>query len=106
MRDPMDLKIWIWILGKANHSGIEKNGHHYKRGEFVTTYNEVIKAGIYIHNRKRICPSKKKIRVILEWLEKQRMINVKSLKSRLGRTGADTGAQTRAYVGIRIIVVN
>jgi uncharacterized phage protein (TIGR02220 family) len=106
LRDPLDLKIWVWILGKANHSGIVKNGYQYNRGEFVTTYDEIINAGLYIQNRKRIFPTMKKVRVVLKWLQDENMILVKPLKSGHGITGADSGAETRAYVGLKIIVVN
>jgi hypothetical protein len=106
IKDPLYLKVWIWIIGRANHSDNYKNGRHYKRGEFVTSYNEIIKATSYYHNRSHITPSLKKIRIILKWLQNEGMILVKPLKSGLGLTGADPTARTRAYVGIRIIVIN
>jgi hypothetical protein len=106
LKDSMYLKIWLWILGRASHTEHAKNGHKFSRGEFVTTYDEAIKAVMYFHNRKRIFPSIKKVRVILSWLENEGMIHVKPLKSRLKRTGADPTALTGAYVGIKIIVVN
>ena len=106
LRDPLYLKVWIWIIGKANHKDIKKNGRLYRRGELVTTYNKIIKAASYYHNRSHITPSLKKIRLILEWLQKEGMIAVKPLKSGLGLTGADPKARTRAYLGIKIIVMN
>jgi hypothetical protein len=106
LKDPLYLKIWIWIIGKASHSNHEKNGHKYGRGEFVTTHDEIVKAGMFVHNRKRTYPSTKKIRVILKWLEKEGMIRVEPLKSGLGRTGADPTAHTGAYIGVKITVIN
>ena len=105
-KDPFYLKVWIWVIGRANHSDTEKCGRHYYRGEFVTTYNDIIKATSYYHNRRHISPSIKKIRIILEWLQKDGMIHVKPLKSELGPTGAGPTARTRAYLGIKIIVIN
>jgi hypothetical protein len=84
----------------------EKGGHKYKRGEFVTTYDEIIKATAYHKNRQHIFPTIKQIRIILKWLESEGMILVKPLKSGPCLTGADTTAQTRAYVGLKIIVMN
>ena len=106
LKDPLYLKVWIWIIGEANHKDVEKNGRYYKRGELVTTYNEIIKAASYYHNRSHIIPTLKKIRVILKWLQKEGMILVKPLKSGLGLTRADPTARTRAYLGIKIIVIN
>lgn len=106
IKDPLYLKVWIWIIGRANHSDNKKRGRHYKRGEFVTTYNEIIKDTSYYHNRSHISPSLKKIRIILEWLQCEGMILVKPLKSGLDLTGADPTARTRAYIGIKIIVIN
>jgi hypothetical protein len=105
IKDPLYLKIWIWIVGKANHSNREKKGRTYKRGEFVTTYNDIIKNTAYYYNRKHIYPSIKQIRIILKWLETEGMIRVEPLKSQLSLTGADSTARTRAYVGIKIIVI-
>ena len=105
-KDPMYLKIWLWIIGRANHSDAVKDGFKYVRGELVTTYGEIQNAGVFIRNRKRSCPSIKTIRIILEWLKNEGMINVEPLKMEPCRTGADTTALTGAYIGIKIIVIN
>jgi hypothetical protein len=106
IKESLYLKVWIWIVGRASHSDHDKDGHYYKRGEFVTTYLEIIKATSHFHNREHIIPTLKKIRIILKWLENEGMIHVEPLKSGLGLTGADPRARTRAYVGIKIIVIN
>lgn len=120
-KDPLYLKLWVWIIGKANHEDIEKNGFRYKRGQIVTSYNKIIKALTYRHNRKTYPPSLKKVRIMLQWLADEGMIRVEPLKDdgqksanpclvercrTRADTGADTGADTRAYVGIKIIVIN
>ena len=60
-KDPLYTKLWVWIIGQANHKNIKKNGFQYKRGEIVTTYNEIMKAISYRHNRKYIKPTLKKV---------------------------------------------
>ncbi|MFO8164516.1 MAG: hypothetical protein R6T98_08275 [Desulfatiglandales bacterium] len=109
LKHPFYLKIFLWIIGNASHADHEKNGRRYKRGELITTYDEIIKGAAYYFNKQHIVPTLKQVRLILQWLEKEGMINVKPIRKiepnqRL--TGADPGARTRAYVGIRIIVIN
>lgn len=38
------LKVWIWIIGKANWKKAEKGGNTFNRGEFKTDYREIIEA--------------------------------------------------------------
>ena len=38
------LKIWIWIIGRANWKEIKRGGKIYRRGEFKTDYDEIIEA--------------------------------------------------------------
>lgn len=106
LKPPTYLKVWVWIIGRASYMDHEKGGYKYKRGEFVTTYDKIIKATAYHKNRQHIFPTIKQIRIILKWLESEGMILVKPLKSGPCLTGADTTAQTRAYVGLKIIVIN
>ena len=116
LKDPLYLKLWIWIIGKANHGDVERNGFLYKRGEVVTTYHEIIKALSYRHNRSQIKPSLKKVRIILEWLVNEEMIKVeplqenapKTLNPQLAepcRTGADTGTRTCPNKGTITIMI-
>jgi hypothetical protein len=106
MKDPLYLKIWVWIIGRASYENHEKNGKYYKRGQFVTTYDEIIRSNSHYHNRRHIIPTLKQIRIILAWLQSEGMILVKQLKSEPCRTGPDSGARTRAYVGLKITVRN
>lgn len=105
-RPPLYLKVWLWILGRANHSDRKIKGVPYRRGELVTTYDEIIQSGAYYHNRKHIVPTLKQIRLILEWLKDQGMIQVFPIRGGERPTRADPRARTRAYLGIRIVVVN
>lgn len=43
-KPPYYLKIWLWILGRANYKTIKKGGKVYHRGEFITDYREIIDA--------------------------------------------------------------
>jgi len=130
LKPPIYLKVWLWILGRASYADHEKAGQKFKRGEFVTTYDEIIKAGAYYHNRKHIVPTLKQIRIMLSWFQSQGMIMVEPIRAseidqaqtQTGSgiqseppanphqaerpTRADPRARTRAYIGIRIIVVN
>ena len=105
LKHPLYLKVWVWIIGRANHSDRKKNNHTYKRGEFVTTYDELIKAASYYFNRSLIFPTLKQIRNILSWLESEGMIIVEPIRDSELPTGADTRVRTRAYVGVKIIVI-
>lgn len=105
-KDPLYLKLWIWIIGRASFESHEKNGYKYKRGEFVTTHSEIIKALTYRHNRRKISPSVKMVRIMLQWLESEGMIYVNPLMAERCRTGAHAGERTGAYIGIKISVVN
>lgn len=105
LKSPIYLKSWLWILGQANHSDHQKHDRTYKRGEFFTTYEKIISATAYYQNRKHIVPTIKQIRIILNWLQLAKMIIIEPIQvERL--TGADLGARTGAYLGIKIIVVN
>lgn len=114
LKHPLYLKTWIWILGRATYEDHERKGFQYKRGEFVTTYDEIIKAATYHHNRKHIFPTIKQIRIMLNWFADEGMIIVQPLREidasplnpEHGLIGADPRARTRAYIGIKIIVVN
>lgn len=105
IKPPLFLKSLIYIVGHANHSNQEKNGLIYKRGELVTTYNKIILGLSYYHNREHVIPTLKHVRIILEWLQSEGMITVTPLQIERP-TGADPTAHTRAYVGIKISVLN
>jgi len=109
LKRPLFLKCFLWIVINANHADREKKGYVYKRGELVTTYDEIIKAMSHYYNREHIIPTVKQIRVILKWLESEGMIKVHPIAdnrtSELPNRGRPT-VQTGAYIGIKIVVVN
>jgi len=112
-KDPIYLKVWLWLIGHASYEPRKMKGLECKRGEFITTYHEIIKAASYYRNKAHIVPPLKQIRIILTWLEMQGMIRVEAIKSNFptgadprADTGADLKEITRAYLGIKIIVSN
>jgi hypothetical protein len=105
-RPPLSLKIWLWILGRANYSNLEKNGKKYQRGELMTTHEEIIRSNGHYHNRQHILPTKKQIRLILQWLQNEGMICVIPVPQEPCRTGANTEARAGAYIGLKISIVN
>jgi len=109
LKHPFYLKIFLWIIGNASHADHAKDGRKYKRGELITTYDEIIKSAAYYFNRQHIVPALKQVRLILQWLEQEGMIIVEPLRENdpIRRpTRADPRARTRAYLGITIIAVN
>jgi|TARA_B100000315_G_scaffold235154_1_gene249819 hypothetical protein len=39
---PEYLKIWIYLIGKANHAGRKYRGFYCERGQYFTTYQELL----------------------------------------------------------------
>jgi hypothetical protein len=112
-REPLYLKLWVWIIGQASYEPRVMKGQECRRGEFITTYHEVIKASSYYRNKVHIIPTLKQVRIMLTWLEMQGMIRVEAIKTNFptgadtrAGTGADPKEITRAYLGIKIIVSN
>ena len=105
IKSPLYLKLWIFLLGCANHTDKEKNGVIYKRGELVTTYDKIIQSLSYYHKKKRVTPTLKQVRIMIKWLQSEGMIIVTPLQIERP-TGADIGARIRAYLGIKISVLN
>ncbi len=40
-KPPEYLKIWVYLIGKANHSGRKYKGYHCERGQYFCDYNEL-----------------------------------------------------------------
>lgn len=108
-REPLYLKCFLWLLFMANHKDVKRNGYQYRRGELITTYTEIIKAMVFYQNKKPIFPTLKQVRNLLSWLSSEGMIEVypiRKLRKEPERTRADTTAQTGAYIGIKIVIIN
>ena len=111
IKDPLYLKVWIWIIGEARYEEAVMKEIQCERKEFVTTYNDIIKAASCYRNRAHVVPTLKQVRTILEWFEGQGMILVEPIGEKSNfLTGADPRAyprgRTGAYTGIKITVLN
>ena len=123
-KHPFYVKTWLWILGQASHADHKKNNRTYRRGELITTYDEIIKGVAYHYRHRLVFPSIQQIRDILKWLKLKENIIVKPLRRNgssaqeiVGDTtglGTDPNAgdktdpkrREKTYLGIRIIVIN
>lgn len=84
LKHPNYDRAWEWIYGNANHADYTKNGRKYKRGELITTYDEIIKGiGFYYRNSFR-CPTLKQVRTILDWLKTKGSIEVEPIYQNKG----------------------
>jgi len=113
-KDHIYLKGWIWMIGKANHKTIEKEGFVYMRGELLTTYEEIRESlRIYRHNKK-IYPTLKQVRVMLDWFVTRKMIEKTAVKKEEAppfsysspTQNAISEAGNKAYIGLRIRIIN
>jgi len=106
-KPPMYLKLWLWIVGNANH--VDSKDGKVNRGQLITSYDIMANTLGYCHNRQFIFPTIKQLRIILQWLQDQDMIKVIPLKASDSRTSTNWGRhhdQTRAYIGLSIHIVN
>ncbi len=113
-KDHIYLKAWVWMIGKANHRAVEKEGFAYQRGEFSTTYDDIREAlRTYQHNKKHL-PTLKRIRVMLDWFGEKGMIEKTPLRKRQKppishpfptQTNGFTAGHG-AYAGLKIKIVN
>jgi hypothetical protein len=100
---------------QANYATVEKNGFTYKRGEFYTTHDEIRDALTVYKNNRRIRPTEKQVRLILEWFKRigeietetiRRRNNLPLMISTYSHETAFTGADPRAYVCTKIRLIN
>ena len=63
-KPPLYLKVWIYLLAKANHS----DGTGLKRGQVHVTYKEIQDACSYYEGYRKITPTKKQVFGIFAWL--------------------------------------
>ena len=70
---PVWFKLWIWLIGAANHQTIKSGGVTYNRGEILTSYDEMIEVASYKIGWRKMKPSKTVIRKFCEELRKTTM---------------------------------
>lgn len=122
-KDPIYLKVWIWMLGRANHKDIKKGDFIYHRGEFSTWYGEISEALSYksYKNHKRFTLSKQQIRDIIDWFVNQGMIGktpiAKPISPKLPKSSQSQGVEKaregtypktppKTYLGLKIKIIN
>lgn len=67
--------LWIWMIGRANHSEVRKNGQIFKRGTLLTSYGEMIGVGNYsVGYRAEKSLKKNDIESFVKRLKKEGMI--------------------------------
>lgn len=74
---PVWFKLWIWLIGAANHQTETIKGNIYRRGEVLTSYKELMEVASYKVGWRRIKPSKTVIRRFCEALRKTSMATTK-----------------------------
>ncbi|NLG26244.1 MAG: hypothetical protein GX558_12870 [Clostridiales bacterium] len=70
---PVWFKLWIWLIGKANHADTRQGGTIYRRGEVLTSYKELMDIGSYKVGWRLVRPSKTMIRDFCEALREATM---------------------------------
>lgn len=74
---PAHFKLWMWMIGKANHANKIVEGQQFKRGELLTTYRELQSCLSYrIGYRMKNC-SKSTIEGIIKKMKKSEMITTR-----------------------------
>jgi len=71
------LKIWIWIVGKANWKTIRRGGKTFNRGEFLTNYNQIIKENCWKIGWRTEYLKKDEVFDVLEGLRKAQRITTR-----------------------------
>ena len=106
-RPPQYMRLFLWLIGRAAfQKGQSYKGHVLERGQLITTYDKMSEVLCYKFNKRFVKPSRKEIRIMLDWLCGEGMIFVKPLiAGTLPNWGRPSG-RTRAYVGLLITVIN
>lgn len=71
--NPVWFKLWIWLIGKANHAEIREGGCVYHRGEVLTSYREMAMVASYKVGFRLVKPSKDVLRRFCDALMKLHM---------------------------------
>jgi hypothetical protein len=71
-KPPLYMKLWIWMLEKANHKDF-KNG--IKRGQFITTIDDMREAMSWMVGYRKMTPTRGQIRGCYEGFNESNMVN-------------------------------
>lgn len=72
---PEYLKIWIYILGKANHKGRKYNGYYCERGQYFCSYKELTEQISYKIGYRKSGQHDVTTKRVMMFLRKHLMIN-------------------------------
>lgn len=76
-KPPYFLKIWIWIIGRANFKEVKKGGQIYERGEFLTRIPNIIDTHKWIAGWRTEKLSKDQVWRVLQFLRKTERITTR-----------------------------
>lgn len=106
-KPPQYYRLLSWLIGKAVfRDGHTFKGHILKRGELITTHDEIADALSYRFNRKIMKPTVKEIRIMLSWLQSEGMILMKPITGGTLPNKGRPNDLTRALIGVHIFVIN
>lgn len=106
-KPPQYYRLLSWLIGKAVfRDGHAFKGHILKRGELITTHDEIAKALSYRFNRQIMTPTVKEIRIMLSWLQSEGLILMKPITDGTLPNKGRPNNLTRAYIGTLVSVVN
>lgn len=74
---PLYFKLWVYLIGKANHKTVEIKGQVFNRGECLVTYEELQKIGSYNIGWRKETPTKSAIGNFLEKARENNMITTR-----------------------------
>ena len=71
------LKVWIFLLGRANHAPAKYRGFYVERGQFFGTYREIRESLSYYRGWAKEGVNESRVKHIMNGLKKMGMITVK-----------------------------
>jgi hypothetical protein len=71
------IKVWIFLIGRANHAPARYRGYSVERGQFFGTYREIAEQLSYHRGWARESVSESKLKHIMNGLKNMEMITVK-----------------------------
>lgn len=74
---PLWFKLWVWMIGKANHQTVVVKGQTFNRGELLTSYDEMIEVGSYSIGWRKMKPKKADIENYMKMLKNTAMITTR-----------------------------
>lgn len=66
-------KLWIWLIGQANHKDVRVRGVEFKRGQVLTSYKEMIDVASYHVGYRKEIPTKTVVGKFCEAIKKSNM---------------------------------